>query len=45
MPINVALLKYGQDNFSFTVLEVCDKDSLMSRENTFWMFILLSIIY
>jgi len=36
MPINVALLKYGYHNFSFTVLEVCDKDSLMSREKHFF---------
>jgi len=32
MPINVALLKYGYSNFSLTILDICDKDSLMSRE-------------
>lgn len=36
MPINVALLKYGYTNFSFTILEICDKDSLMSREKHFF---------
>jgi len=36
MPINVALLKYGYTNFSLTILEICDKDSLMSRENHFF---------
>lgn len=36
MPINLALLKYGYTNFSFTILEVCDKDSLMSREKHFF---------
>jgi hypothetical protein len=35
MPINVALLKYGYTNFTLTILEVCDKDSLMSREKHF----------
>lgn len=36
MPINIALLKYGYTNFSFTILEICDKDSLMSREKHFF---------
>lgn len=36
MPINAALLKYGYTNFSLTVLEICDKDSLMSREKHFF---------
>ena len=36
MPINVALLKYGYTNFSFTILEICGKDSLMSREKHFF---------
>jgi len=36
MPINVALLKYGYTNFSFTILEICDRDSLMSREKHFF---------
>lgn len=36
MPINVALLKYGYTSFSFTILEICEKDSLMSREKHFF---------
>ena len=36
MPINVALLKYGYTNFTLTILEICDKDSLMSREKHFF---------
>jgi len=36
MPVNVALLKYGYTNFSLTILEICDKDSLMSREKHFF---------
>lgn len=36
MPINVALLKYGYTNFSLTILEICDKDSIMSREKHFF---------
>jgi hypothetical protein len=36
MPINVALLKYGYSNFSLTILEFCDVDSLMSREKHFF---------
>ncbi len=36
MPINVALLKYGYTNFSLTILEFCNKDSLMSREKHFF---------
>lgn len=36
MPINVALLKYGYTNFSLTILEICDKDSLMPREKHFF---------
>jgi group I intron endonuclease len=45
MPINLALLKYGYTNFSFTILEICDKNSLMSRENIFSKYTLLSIIF
>lgn len=36
MPINIALLKYGYTNFSITILEICDKDSIMSREKHFF---------
>lgn len=36
MPINVALLKYGYTNFSLTIIEFCNKDSLMSREKHFF---------
>ena len=36
MSINVALLKYGYTNFSLTILEICDKDSLMLREKHFF---------
>jgi len=36
MPINVALLKYGYTNFTLTILEICDKDSLMFREKHFF---------
>jgi group I intron endonuclease len=36
MPINLALLKYGYHNFSLTVLEICDTDSLISRESHFF---------
>lgn len=36
MAINVALLKYGYTNFSLTILEICDKDSLMPREKHFF---------
>lgn len=36
MPINVALLKYGYSNFTLTILDICDKDSLMSREKYFF---------
>ncbi len=36
MPINIALLKYGYSNFTLTILEICDKDSLMSREKHFF---------
>ena len=36
MPINVALLKYGYHNFTFTILEICDIDSLMSKEKHFF---------
>lgn len=35
MPIYVAL-KYGYTNFSLTILENCDKDSLMYREKHFF---------
>jgi group I intron endonuclease len=36
MPICAALLKHGYHNFSFTVLEFCHTDSLMSREKHFF---------
>ena len=36
MPIYAALLKYGYHNFSLTVLEICDTDSLVSREKHFF---------
>jgi group I intron endonuclease len=36
MPINVALLKYGYHNFTYTVLEICGKNSLFSREKHFF---------
>lgn len=36
MRINRALLKYGYHNFSLTILEICDVDNLMSRENHFF---------
>ena len=36
MPINLALLKYGYHNFSLTILEICDIDSLISREKHFF---------
>lgn len=36
MPICAALLKHGYHNFSLTVLEICDIDSLMSREKHFF---------
>ena len=36
MPINVALLKYGYQNFTLTILEICDRDSLMFREKHFF---------
>ena len=36
MPINVALIKYGYSNFSLTILDICEKDSLMSREKHFF---------
>jgi len=36
MPISAALLKHGYQNFSLTVLEICDVYSLMSREKHFF---------
>nr|ATI20588.1 GIY-YIG endonuclease [Ophiognomonia clavigignenti-juglandacearum] len=36
MPIYVALLKYGYHNFTLTILDFCDMDSLMSREKYFF---------
>jgi group I intron endonuclease len=36
MPINVALLKYGYHNFTFNILEICDTDSIISREKHFF---------
>lgn len=32
MPICQALLKYGYQSFSLTILEFCEIDSLISRE-------------
>ena len=40
MPIYVALLKYGYSNFTLTILDICEKDSLMSREKHFFWSIL-----
>jgi len=36
MPINIALLKYGYHNFSFTILEFCDISSIIYRENYYF---------
>lgn len=36
MANNVVLLKYGYTNFSLTILEICDKDSIMYREKHFF---------
>lgn len=36
MPIYAALLKYGYNGFSLTVLDFCDVESLMSREKHFF---------
>jgi group I intron endonuclease len=36
MPIYVALLKYGYSNFTLTILDICEKDSLISREKHFF---------
>jgi hypothetical protein len=36
MPICHALLKHGYHNFSLTVLEICDKDNLISREKYYF---------
>ena len=37
MPINVALLKYGYQNFNYPrILEFCDRDSFMFREKHFF---------
>jgi len=36
MVINVALLKHGYHNFSLTILELCDLDSLMSKEKYYF---------
>lgn len=36
MPINVALLKYGYSNFSLTILEFCDIESLTTREKYYF---------
>jgi group I intron endonuclease len=36
MPISTALLKYGYQNFSLTILEFCDIDSLVAREKHFF---------
>jgi hypothetical protein len=36
MPINQSLLKHGYQNFSLTILEFCNIDSLVSREKHFF---------
>jgi hypothetical protein len=36
MPINKSLLKHGYQSFSLTILEFCDRDSLVSREKHFF---------
>ncbi len=33
--INRALLKYGYSNFSFSILEYCDKEMVIKREQYF----------
>lgn len=35
-PLYTDMRKYGYDKFDFSVLELCDKDSLLDREN-FWI--------
>ena len=37
MPINTALLKHVYQNFNLTILEFCDINSLIYRENTFFL--------
>jgi group I intron endonuclease len=36
MPINVALLKHGYSNFSLTILEFCDINTLILREKFYF---------
>jgi len=36
LPINKALLKYGQDKFSVVIIEYADLDIFLDRE-TFWI--------
>ena len=36
MPINLSLLKHGYQNFSLTILEFCDIDSLVPREKFYF---------
>lgn len=39
MPIYKALLKYGHSNFSLEILEYCDRDCVIKREQYFIDFI------
>jgi group I intron endonuclease len=43
MPINTALLKYGYNNFSLTILEFCNVNILLEKEK--YYFELLSPEY
>lgn len=36
MPIYVALFKHGYDSFTLTIIETCDIDNLIFRENHFF---------
>lgn len=37
MPIYAALLKHGYQYFCLTILDICDIDSVMSREQHFFV--------
>lgn len=36
MVINKALLKYGHENFSLTILEYCDIEAVIEREQSYF---------
>lgn len=36
MSINSALLKHGYQSFTLTILEFCDKNSIMSKEKYYF---------